>query len=304
MSSAGKPKLSEIYEYVPLRTSSLRHWSMSSASGTASETSSNPFPRPTSRHTANTSLDLSPSHHFSSADSGSSAKSIHGSRHVRSPTMARSDEINLDDYLSSDDDDAYTPPRQPRGAGEEELLFKDGYGLGGLALPGLVEPIDDDAAPPPVVDNRKSRSTRLLPHQRSNPSLPSNAPRISQGNNTTIPPPSKTRRYIVDASADRSSFDDFSDGGYEDDMPPVPRRSAKRLSALNPSHGVSDGNNTADDVIEEERDEKIDVNAAVKLRKEAKARKRAATMDHRKKGKGKENEMERIEALTRAQGLA
>lgn len=301
MSAAGKPKLSEIYEYVPLRTSSLRNWSMSSASGTVSETSSNPFPRPTSRHTANTSLDLSPSNHFSSADSGSSANSVHNSRHVRSPTMTRADEINLDDYLSSDDDDAYTPPRQPRGAGEEQLLFKDGYGLGGMALPGLVEPMDD-AAPPPVMDNRKSRNARILPHQRSNPSLPSNVPRNPQGSNKAASSPLRSRQFIIEEKQNQSNFDDFSDDGtYEDEMPPVPQRSAKRLSTMNPSHG-NVGHNTADDVIEEERDEKIDVNTAVKLRKEAKARKRATTMNKRTKDKGKE--FERIEALTRAQGLA
>lgn len=60
----GSTRLDDITEHIPIRTSSLRNWSITSASETMtiSDASSNPFQstgRPVSRHTANTSVDLS-----------------------------------------------------------------------------------------------------------------------------------------------------------------------------------------------------------------------------------------------------
>ena len=122
----------------PLRARSTRGWSVSSATPTASDTSSNPFPRPHSgAHTANTSIDLSsltkvPSH----------ASLASASDH---PPAAASSTFNIDDYLSSDDD-SFTAteqqPRRPRAEGEEDLLFADaGYGMttDGFQLPGLCD---------------------------------------------------------------------------------------------------------------------------------------------------------------------
>ncbi len=64
------------------------------------------------------------------------------------------------------------------------------------------------------------------------------------------------------------------------------RRGTKRLSAIGTLYGHQ---YSVDDAIEEERLEKIDVAAAVKLRKETKAKKREAQMARRSmKLKGKQ----------------
>jgi hypothetical protein len=62
---------------------------------------------------------------------------LHGSDW--SPVTTRSRNFNIDDYISSDDESFTTPDRKPRptAEGEEDLLFKTGYGITGAALPGL-----------------------------------------------------------------------------------------------------------------------------------------------------------------------
>ncbi|KAK4217857.1 hypothetical protein QBC37DRAFT_259734, partial [Rhypophila decipiens] len=129
---------------------SLRASSVSSATATVSDTSSNPFQRPHSRHTVNTSVDLS----AQSPKAGSRA-SLHtpppppvidattsalatdlDTTIVSSPD---SNDFNIDDYVSSDDD-SIAGSRHPLGDGEEDLLFNDsGYGAGGMQLPGLFD---------------------------------------------------------------------------------------------------------------------------------------------------------------------
>ncbi|KAK7704601.1 hypothetical protein SLS64_008365 [Diaporthe eres] len=56
-----------------------------------------------------------------------------------SPVTNRSKNFNIDDYVSSDDDSFTTETKRarPTGQGEEDLLFKPGYGITGAALPGL-----------------------------------------------------------------------------------------------------------------------------------------------------------------------
>ena len=56
-----------------------------------------------------------------------------------SPATNRSKNFNIDDYISSDDDSFTTETKRtrPTAQGEEDLLFKPGYGITGAALPGL-----------------------------------------------------------------------------------------------------------------------------------------------------------------------
>jgi hypothetical protein len=193
--------------------------------------------------------------------------------------------FDIDDCVSSDDDSL--EPRLPRGEGEEELLFStSGYGTS-FQLPGLFDalpssPLGQAAVMDDTLFSRPRSSTSLAPGYLQNPF----------GGPGALPP---RRRYILDTAADYDDDDDDDDdtqnwhGGdaYTTSGMSSPARSirhTRRLSAL-VSHN-------APDVIEEERDmSNIDIAAAVRQRKEEKARKRAAdaaAMRRLLKGKGKE----------------
>lgn len=235
----------------PLRARSTRGWSVSSATPTASDTSSNPFPRPHSgAHTANTSVDLSsltkvPSHASLASD------------HHHPPPAAASSTFNIDDYLSSDDDSftAEQVPRRPRAEGEEDLLFADsGYGGmagagGGFQLPGLC-----DAFPTTTTSTATA------------PTIPLYDP----------PTANTSRRFILDTAADSENSED-EDEEEESDFIPRPARGTKRLSALCSPAPVR-RRRPSFAPIEEERSGRVDVAAAVRLRKETKARRRASGM--------------------------
>jgi len=251
--SGTRTHLDEGSEHATLRTRSLRGWSTSSATPTTSDTSSNPFQRPQSRHTANTSIDLShgapsinkvPSH--ASLDSGT----------AMSPKTAKSGTFNIDDYLSSDDD-SFVEPRRPRGEGEEGLLFSEsGYGADGFQLPGLLDSLPKNSSP---------RSKQMLQHARSSISLPPSYDYDSFGR-------ANGRRFILDTAADS----DDETPHYPENMSPLRYlQHTKRLSAICGSPSKNSAG-CAHDVIMEERTGKVDVAAAVKLRKENKAKKRAS----------------------------
>ncbi|KAJ4390586.1 hypothetical protein N0V93_004182 [Gnomoniopsis smithogilvyi] len=117
-------------------------WALvTTSTGSASSSSNGLFSgasgsmRPVSRHTKATSVDSIP--RPLSFQSGLSA-SIGQSAGGWSPSTTRSTVFNIDDYVSSDDD-SFTTKKRPTGEGEEELLFKGGYGATGAALPGLLE---------------------------------------------------------------------------------------------------------------------------------------------------------------------
>ncbi|KAK7743139.1 hypothetical protein SLS53_004224 [Cytospora paraplurivora] len=113
-----------------------------------------------SRHTASTSLDSTRpalSTHKSEGSSLSASNFRPGTSSGWSPTTTRSTEFNIDDPISSDDE-SITTPRKHSGVtaeGEEDLLFKEGYGVTGVALPGL-EAVKGDA----VYFARYSRESR------------------------------------------------------------------------------------------------------------------------------------------------
>ncbi|KAF9881573.1 hypothetical protein CkaCkLH20_00719 [Colletotrichum karsti] len=259
-----KNKLDEIFEHVPVRTSSLRHWSISSATPTMSSSSS--FQRPQSRHTATTSVDLATMSSFmnDSCDSLHSGTGGHTSfctaleSAVPSPldSSAPGASFNIDDYLSSDDDvdaDSFiTTRRRDSGLGatnEEELLFSDnGYGEGGLQLPGLFDSLT--AIPEPTFASPSRLSMR---HSHSGP--------VHFQRKLSLDPRVEAPIFSLDE-------DDYEPGDY-DILPAradlaLGRRGTRRISAI----GIHQS-------IEEEREEKVDVRTAVRLRKEAKAKQRA-----------------------------
>lgn len=126
----------EADEQSTVQSGSVRNWSLSEASRSDTTGHSNVFSaasgRSLSRHTANTSLDSKSAESFITASNGQ-----HGSDW--SPVTNRSKNFNIDDYVSSDDESFTTETKRtrPTAQGEEELLFKGGYGITGAALPGL-----------------------------------------------------------------------------------------------------------------------------------------------------------------------
>lgn len=282
-------------EVVPPRTSSLRKWSISSTTLSTSDTSSNSFHRPQSRNTATTSVDLGkeslPPNPAPQPKLGDAPNPPLSPPPPKSPS-----DIYIDDGPSLSDSDSLEP-RIPRGAGEEDLLFStSGYGTG-AQLPGLFDALTstpprhifavaDDSSPPP-----RPRSSASLPAAAFHNSSPYAGPG----------PLAPRRRYILDTAADydsTSSSEDSDDEGEDArtwhggdaravaegrvSSPVRSVRRTRRLSALG-------ARCPAAEVIEEEREEvKIDVAAAVRLRKEEKARVRAAVAAARRKMLGAE----------------
>ncbi|KAK7927213.1 hypothetical protein PG985_004211 [Apiospora marii] len=180
----------DIEESIPERTSSIRHCSMDSTTATLSSLSSNPF-RPHSRHTANTSVDLMPyaKGANSSRETFGSAAYHTASENYSQPSIAALSPLtpqfgfnhnteprpnfNIDDELSSDDDDF--SPRQPRGEGEEDLIFNpSGYGFASGELPGLPNPLDLAAGlekPRPTISSKNSKYS-LRGHQAFGATIP------------------------------------------------------------------------------------------------------------------------------------
>lgn len=149
------------------RSSSTRDWTLITPSnGSTSSSSNGPYSgasgsmRPVSRHTKATSIDSIPrppsSQSCLSASVGQSAGGW-------SPSTTRSTGFNIDDYVSSDDDSFTTKKRRPSGEGEEELLFKDGYGVTGASLPGLLESMV--GASPPRARSYRASQLRSPPEQ-------------------------------------------------------------------------------------------------------------------------------------------
>ncbi|KAI1177930.1 hypothetical protein F4777DRAFT_153419 [Nemania sp. FL0916] len=146
----------EIETSIPERTSSLRHWSLTSETA-MSTLSSNPF-RPQSGHTTSTSVDFSPMFPLAHSDRSippvpdipflkplqSTSRSTSAvPSPLQSPAMThepQSNEFYLEDHASSHDSST-TPSR---GSYERDLLFSEtDYGVSGTqisGLPGLFDP--------------------------------------------------------------------------------------------------------------------------------------------------------------------
>ncbi|VUC24409.1 unnamed protein product [Clonostachys rosea] len=199
-SPAGRVCLDDITEHIPNRSSSL---SVSSVTPTvaSSNQSSNPFPRPQSRHTANTSIDLAYSipvkppvidysHALNGKNSRNTFGSIHGSRENVAATSPVYD--NEDGYLTSTTDgsdiESYIKKRTRKNRDGEGLLFNES-GYGG-ALPGLFDSPTGIFASLPAPSSRPS--TQYKP--RSNGLRHSRAPisRPFTGHSRVLPNPFPT----------------------------------------------------------------------------------------------------------------
>ncbi|KAK3369106.1 hypothetical protein B0T24DRAFT_631727 [Lasiosphaeria ovina] len=274
----GSSNLDELSEHASLQNRSMRGWSASSATPTASDISSNQ--RPQSPHTANTSIDLS----SSCSPVQSSRESSLDNGTGLSPKTPQSVAFNMDDYVSSDDDSFSTCQRPPRGEGEEDLLFRDdvGYGVHGTQLPGLFDALS-------IADGASQQSPQQKRMMMMGPSLRAHSL-------TALSPVydagtfGRSRRFILDTAAHDDDEEEGNDDSYYSDGPEVfslrtlQGTGTTRLSALHSGSSRTTQQQqqqqyaTAGDVIEEEREGKVDVAAAVKLRKEVKARKRAQAL--------------------------
>jgi len=312
LTSLPRPPFDEL-EDIPPRSSSIRNWSMTSATPTTSSTSSHTFAR--SAHTANTSVDLSNAYPSGRPSSRSSANSGHGrqsfytAREVSaSPHKVTSPGFNIDDYLSSDDD-SFTAPDRPRAAGEEHLLFKvDGYGMSASQLPGL---LDGMSAPAPEIRSHRPRSCASLPAEnlRQAFSYPKTSGRGVRQRKYAIHPNVADDDYYDNDLSETLSADGgddallatipglFSGAGHQDG-----RRHTRRISALGGHRGHGRYDSVSDQVIEEERLEKVDIATAVRMRKEAKAKKRALLMPDRHRGESPYRAAAKGKAVARETG--
>lgn len=290
--SGGKGRLDEIFEHVPMRCSSLSHWSITSTTPTTSDASSNPF-RPQSRHTANTSIDLGihvpslkTSRHnslSSSAAEGLMTASSGPHSHSRTP-YSRPEGFDMGDYVSSDNDNHDTP-RHSCGDVEEGLLFSEaGYGFDG-ALPGLIDAAEATIHPS---SSNSISSCSMTYSPRMSSSLPSGD--FHHAYTSPFSPPPLPRRYILDTAADYDSGEDGSQseaGQYYCDRDQGLRqpysvlyphqRDAKQMHATGGSSHVNEQRSRTHDRIKEERFHSTDISNAVRARKEAKSRRRAGS---------------------------
>ncbi|KAF3767832.1 hypothetical protein M406DRAFT_350763 [Cryphonectria parasitica EP155] len=144
---------------VPFGTSHVREWESSTpcnsmSTSSASNVYSGSSIRPTSRHTHATSVDSTPQQSLRKSEDSflSESQGQHGiSTKEWSPATTKATGFNIDDYISSDDEDFDTTVRRPSAAGEEDLLFDSSFGFTGAVLPGLMEPMDYGSCPSPTV---------------------------------------------------------------------------------------------------------------------------------------------------------
>ncbi|KAL1892496.1 hypothetical protein Sste5346_007006 [Sporothrix stenoceras] len=300
LSQPGEPQ-----DHTPGHTNSIRHWSMASTAPTISSSSSATYGRPHSRHTTNTSIDLSTTGPPSTGDATSKGQSSQRSDAIkRSLAALQSPMFNIDDYVSSDDD-SFIASQAERSASEEDLLFNSGYGKMGIQLPGLE---DAFAVPAPISLVRSPRMS--APKQNEDfrrafgepPLMTKLALRQMASDDSLNSNPGQRRRLSSGVSGTANVRKSNSREELNATSSPVKRTETKRMSALlgsssthhgsnggalgshsllynpRPNPRLAHGSNVGGQVIEEERFEKVDVATAVRLRKEAKSKKRASMM--------------------------
>ncbi len=174
--------LDEIYEHVPMRTSSLRHWSLSSTTPTIASSGVNSSQPPPSNHTPNTSVDIALTSDMVASSQASLASGQPKPRSYAATiedqlwgpptaTVRQDSTFNIDDYVSSDSDsfdgdfgNSGLSARTPTREAENGLLWRDsGYGASGFQLPGLFDSITE------VLSSTPSMSDS--PRQMTGPSL-------------------------------------------------------------------------------------------------------------------------------------
>lgn len=287
-------------------------------------------------------------------------------------------DFNIYDYISSDEESLTTGRniRHPLAEGEEDLLFKAGYGSTGAALPGLSETMDsplkavvEDACPSPIIkdtrdmdmdssmsefsedlnavgpagteDDRISVDRDLpatfLRRTRTVPALEKSAHGRSRSSGrpvvTKATSMSNTEASFGSGDSDYYTPPASTDGFHMYDEEPTLQRGLQRLSAFGTWHGRdfvapervdhfgpnankneslsppdnnSQSNNNNNNNNSKDAMEKIDIAAAIRLRKAAKAQKRAEdAMTNRQKRLTRTfgNLEEQIAALLRMQNL-
>lgn len=253
----GRYPLDEIVEAVPIRGSSLRHSSMTST--TPSVGSSNMFQRPHSRHTAQTSIDISySSPAFPSSSSsgngvyekdegggiGEGAEGGEGAAGTSPVTVIRSPSFNMDDCISDDEVDGTKLSRSPD---DEGLLFDDsGYGFQGSQLPGLFDaipefPLEETSFAQPFSPARALQHVRESRHSARSPSVGSTQSEDYYSVASRTRPSSR--------AVPEDSEEDSKSGEYEDVL-------VRARSLREKKDGVSPG----------------DIKRAVQMRKESRSR--------------------------------
>lgn len=287
----GRPQLDNIDEVTPGRRSSWRNESVSSMAPSTTATASSNMSGKHSRHTADTSLDLSYSmpaaqkqlslngiakkSHTRGKSSGTTVSSLRGpSRHQTQRSQARSPftlPVDEDGYLSSTTDgsdiESYVEKRRRRRNDDEDLLFKeDGYGQTGGGLPGL---FNGDAAPiNPTWASSFSTTAKNKKHTISRARPPTSAPRLNESTASRRAPHPSLRAWEYDDDDDTSSLTiSESDAGMRS-------RSGSGATAELGSILSGDGHY---DPEEEALEEKLDARLAMRLRKEMKRRERTST---------------------------
>ncbi|ERS97824.1 hypothetical protein HMPREF1624_05995 [Sporothrix schenckii ATCC 58251] len=286
------------------RTNSIRHWSMTSTAPTMSSSSLATYGRPQSRHTTSTSIDLSTTGPPSTGDAAGKGQGQNLDASQSQPLVAlQSPLFNIDDYVSSDDD-SFIASQAKRS--EEDLLFSGGYGKMGTQLPGLE---DAFAVPAPIA---LVRSPRLIALKHNEDFLRAyGEPHQMAGKHDLRQRPSDEslhsnhgqRRRHSSGASDTGLRKTHSREELSPAASPAKRVETKRMAAIlgssttnhthhgngplgshshmynpRPKPHLGHGNNVGEQVIEEERFEKVDVATAIRLRKDAKSRKRASTI--------------------------
>src|SRR5690606_34617643 len=204
-------------------------------STTPSVGSSNPFHRPHSRHTAQTSIDLSYSSPAfpSSSSSGNGAyekdeggvadegaAGVEGAGGTSPVTVIRSPSFNMDDCIS--DDEAKSSPSPD----DEGLLFDDsGYGFQGSQLPGLFDaipefPLEETSFKQPlsparalyqVRESRQSTETHRSVTSRHSMRSPSVCSALSEDYFSVASRPRPSSRAVPEDSEEEPNSGEYED---------------------------------------------------------------------------------------------
>ncbi|KAH6969436.1 hypothetical protein HG530_005508 [Fusarium avenaceum] len=294
------PRLDDINEHIPARTSSLNQLQACITPTTMSSGFSSNLNPLSVHHTPSTSLDASlpPSikmnlEHEQSAVNQDSfylptdedypadtlvPSRIDIERNLGHPINAGAD---MDLYLSDaseDSVDSFVAWKEKR-RNEEGLLMKDNYGKTGDGLPGLFEPFSGFDAPAeplpipkipsePVVSKRpKTPKSPLRPSSRSNKSTPRRSIRNNRQSHSNTNTPLRNRRSPSHKDEDADSF-------WESDIPQGP--GFVSLADL----GIDLRELGWDQYgLTEADDAKVDMHTAMKLRKAMKKRERQRRKD-------------------------
>ncbi|KAI1770740.1 hypothetical protein F4818DRAFT_431750 [Hypoxylon cercidicola] len=289
-------KRPEVEDIFPDRGSSVRRWSLTSETA-GSTLSSNPF-RPQSGHTTNTSIDLAPrmplpkpmeTDIYDSLFEEVDPEMLVGGSRVDSGHEQRPTDFVIEEDASSID--SFDAPQRSVGEFEKDLLFQ-GYGLEGSQLPGL--PGLFDAAPQTAEPTSSRRTKKSSAYDGSfhlaafSPSVDDMHRSVSRSQYSSrslqyasLPRSSRLRMSTIRYSD--SEDDENSELGYESEEElnfdiPKTRSNASRYDSRSSSRRRYIPSETR---YEEDDLDFPDAAQLVRLRREEKARQRAA------KGKGK-----------------